>query len=363
MRSLILDGLAKKYPGGKTAVEGISLDLDERSFTTLLGPSGCGKTTTLRCLAGLETPDGGRIQFGDETFVDVDAGILVPPHKRKLGMVFQSYALWPNRTVLGNVAYPLRLRGQSKSDAAKRAAEVLSTVGLDGYGERYPHELSGGQQQRVALARGLASGGGLLLFDEPLSNLDANLRLEMRTEIRRLHDEFGYSSVYVTHDQEEALAISDTIVVINDGKVEQAGTPYEIFAKPASSWVAQFVGFDNIHEIALADPADGRVDLRGGGSIHGPIAAMKSVPGEKIAFRSRDVVFADQAPREEPHFRIAGRVLSSSYLGDSYRLVIEAGKDSTFIATVPDSTRIHTPEKYRGEIVKMAIPVAHTIFL
>ena len=207
MRSLEIEGIAKHYPGGSIAVEDITLSLNEGSFTTLLGPSGCGKTTTLRCLAGLEVPDAGRVQFGDEVFVDVTAGTFLPPNKRKLGMVFQSYALWPNRTVLGNISYPLRLRGIKGRAAAQRAGEALDAVGLAGLGNRYPHELSGGQQQRVALARGLVSASGLLLFDEPLSNLDARLRLAMRTEIRRLHDEFGYSSVYVTHDQDRKSVV------------------------------------------------------------------------------------------------------------------------------------------------------------
>src|SRR5690606_36943451 len=157
-----------------------------------------------RCLAGLEVPDAGRIQFGDDVFVDVAAGRFTAPNKRRLGMVFQSYALWPNKSVAANVAYPLRLRGTARPAAEARAREALRTVGLVGMENRFPHELSGGQQQRVALARGLVSAHGLLLFDEPLSNLDAKLRLSMRTEIRRLHDEHGYSSVYVTHDQEEA---------------------------------------------------------------------------------------------------------------------------------------------------------------
>ena len=362
MRSLIIDDLAKHYPGGSVAVEGITLNLGEGSFTTLLGPSGCGKTTTLRCLAGLEVPDKGRIQFGEEVFVDVKAGRFVAPHKRNLGMVFQGYALWPNKTVLGNVAYPLRLRGASRLEAATRAAQALNTVGLDGLGSRFPHELSGGQQQRVALARGLVSARGLLLFDEPLSNLDANLRLTMRTEIRRLHDEFGYTSAYVTHDQEEALAISDYIVVMNKGRVEQSGTPHEIFARPASAWVAGFVGFDNILPVASSNASDGRVDIATGGLLHGPQGGAQFAAGEEIAFRSKDVVFASSATKE-PHYRFTGLVVASSYLGDAYRLNVELAEGTTLVATVPDSSRLQTPEKYLHSTLEFAVPASGVIVL
>ena len=361
MRSLEIEGLAKHYGAGASAVEEITLSLSEGSFVTLLGPSGCGKTTTLRCLAGLEVPDAGRISFGDEVFVDASAGVFLAPHKRKLGMVFQSYALWPNRTVLGNVSYPLRLRGTNRRAAEQRANEALVAVGLDGYGTRYPHELSGGQQQRVALARGLVSASGLLLFDEPLSNLDAKLRLAMRTEIRRLHDEFGYSSVYVTHDQEEALAISDYVVVMNRGRIEQSGTPHEIFAQPKTAWVADFVGFDNIFGVVEADHDAGRVAVVGGGEFTVPGDAMRSERGGKIAFRSRDVVLASQAPSQVPHATFRGKVTASSYLGDAYRLAIELAEGTTVLANIPDASRQQQQEKYLGEVHEFAVAVWNAI--
>ncbi|GAA3215707.1 ABC transporter ATP-binding protein [Microbacterium terregens] len=363
MRSLEIDAIAKHYPGGSIAVEDITLSLSEGSFTTLLGPSGCGKTTTLRCLAGLEVPDAGRIQFGDDVFVDIAAGTFLAPHKRKLGMVFQSYALWPNRTVLGNIAYPLRLRGVNSRAAAARATEALNAVGLTGLDARYPHELSGGQQQRVALARGLVSASGLLLFDEPLSNLDAKLRLAMRTEIRRLHDEFGYSSVYVTHDQEEALAISDHVVVMNQGRIEQSGTPHEIFAKPKTAWVADFVGFDNILTVTHIDPDVGRVDVVGGGSFHLRGDMIRSWRGAQIAFRASDIVFAADAPSAQPQATFRGRVTASSYLGDAYRLAVETAAGTTVMANIPDSSRVQTQEKYLGEIHEFAMPAESPIIL
>ena len=362
MRSLVIDGLGKRYSGSAFAVQDITLDLSEGSFTTLLGPSGCGKTTTLRCLAGLEVPDAGRIQFGDDVFVDVAAGRFLEPNKRKLGMVFQSYALWPNRTVLGNVAYPLRLRHVHRAEAERRATEALQAVGLEGFGPRYPHELSGGQQQRVALARGLVSASGLLLFDEPLSNLDAKLRLQMRTEIRRLHDEFGYSSVYVTHDQEEALAISDHVVVMNKGRIEQSGTPHEIFAQPKNEWVADFVGFDNIFGVTEVDHAAGRISLVGGAAIYVK-GGIRSEKGSKLAFRSRDIVLASHARADEPHGTFSGRVVASSYLGDAYRLEVELGKDVSVVANIPDSTREQQQEKYLGEVLEFALPQSGTIAL
>lgn len=363
MSSLEIDGIAKQYPGGSIAVEDISLSLPEGSFTTLLGPSGCGKTTTLRCLAGLEVPDAGRIQFGEDVFVDVDAGTFLAPNKRKLGMVFQSYALWPNRTVFGNVVYPLRLRGVRGRAATQRANEALDAVGLSGFGGRYPHELSGGQQQRVALARGLVSASGLLLFDEPLSNLDARLRLAMRTEIRRLHDEFGYSSVYVTHDQEEALAVSDHVVVMNHGKIEQSGAPHEIFANPNSAWVADFVGFDNIFTVEGVDNEAGQIDVAGGGSFLVSGEQTKVLKDVKFAFRATDVVFASSAPSAEDHATFTGKVVASNYLGDAYRLTVEIAEATTVLANIPDSSHVQVQEKYLGEVHEFAIPVDHAIVL
>ncbi|MER7796829.1 ABC transporter ATP-binding protein [Microbacterium sp. NPDC096154] len=362
MRSLVIEGLGKRYAGSPFAVQDITLELSEGSFTTLLGPSGCGKTTTLRCLAGLEVPDTGRIRFGDQVFVDVDKGMNLAPHRRNLGMVFQSYALWPNRTVLGNVAYPLRLRRVARGEAERRASDALTAVGLAGFGRRYPHELSGGQQQRVALARGLVSASGLLLFDEPLSNLDARLRLQMRTEIRRLHDEFGYSSVYVTHDQEEALAVSDHVIVMNRGRIEQSGTPHEIFAQPKNEWVADFVGFDNILTVDEVDYETGRITLEGGGVLQ-TTGGVRSVKGNKLAFRSRDIVLAKYAHADQPHGTFTGRVTASSYLGDAYRLEIAVGGGTTVVANIPDSTREHQQEKYLGDTLEFALPQVGTIVL
>ena len=207
------------------------------------------------------------------------------------------------------------------------------------------------------------SASGLLLFDEPLSNLDARLRLAMRTEIRRLHDQFGYSSVYVTHDQEEALAVSDHVVVMNRGRVEQSGTPHEIFAQPRNAWVADFVGFDNIFSVAEADPAAGRVSVEGGGEFHLPSGAARSVRGAQIAFRAVDVVFAADAPSSKPHATFRGTVTASSYLGDAYRLAVETAAGTTVMANISDDSRRQTQEKYLGEVHEFAMPAASAIML
>ena len=228
-----------------TVVEGLDLEVGLGEVLVLLGPSGCGKTTTLRCLAGLETPDGGTIGFGDRTVFDAQGRVNVPIHRRNIGMVFQSYALWPHMTVRQNIAYPLRVRGtrgRAASDAVEHAAGMVHCEALL---DRYPAQLSGGQQQRIALARGLVAEPAVVLLDEPLSNLDATLRDQMRTEIRELHQKLGFTAVLVTHDQEEALALGDRVAIMKDGRIEQLDTPEALFLEPVSEYVAGFVGMSN----------------------------------------------------------------------------------------------------------------------
>ncbi len=235
---LEIQGLVKRF-GEVVAVGGIDLAVEEGEFLSLLGPSGCGKTTVLRCIAGFETPDQGRLVMAGRDLA------RLPPERRDVGMVFQSYALFPNMTVAGNIAFPLMLRGVDREARRRRVEELLGLVRLPGYGHRRIHELSGGQKQRVALARALAKEPRLLLLDEPLSALDAKIREELRVEIRRIQKELGLTAVYVTHDQEEALAISDRVVVMNEGRIEQLGTPTEIYRRPKSLFVAAFVGTMN----------------------------------------------------------------------------------------------------------------------
>ncbi|RKG59619.1 ABC transporter ATP-binding protein [Corallococcus sp. AB011P] len=243
MAAIVLEGLVKAY-GGTPVVRGLSLQVGQGELVSLLGPSGCGKTTTLRMLAGLEHPDAGIIRLGDE--VVAGPGVRVPPEKRGLGMVFQSYAIWPHRSVEANVAYPLALRKVPRHEIASRVREALRWVRLEPFATRMPHELSGGQLQRVALARALVAGPRVLLLDEPLSNLDAALREELRAEIAALRARLGTTLVFVTHDQGEALALSDRIAVMNRGVIEQVDTPERLYREPATPFVAGFVGGANV---------------------------------------------------------------------------------------------------------------------
>jgi iron(III) transport system ATP-binding protein len=241
MTRIVLRRLTKRF-GDRTALHGINIDLPEGAFLVLLGPSGCGKTTTLRMLAGLEQPTGGSIRFGDRVVADAEAGVDVPADRRGLGMVFQSYALWPHMTVRANVEWPLRVAKWSRADRRARVQEVLAALEIGELAERHPAQISGGQQQRVAIARTIAPRPGVLLFDEPLSNLDARLRVETRAELVRVHRMTGATSVYVTHDQVEALAMATHIAVMNEGRIEQLGTPADLLDRPATAFVAAFLG-------------------------------------------------------------------------------------------------------------------------
>ncbi|MBU8898584.1 ABC transporter ATP-binding protein [Corallococcus sp. M34] len=243
MATIVLDGVVKAY-GKNPVVRGLSLEVHEGELLSLLGPSGCGKTTTLRMLAGLEHPDQGTIDIGGTRVAG--PGVRVPPERRGLGMVFQSYAVWPNRSVEANVAYPLALRRLARSEISERVRTALRWVRLEAFAERMPHELSGGQLQRVALARALVSNPRVLLLDEPLSNLDAALREELRAELAALRERLGTTLVFVTHDQAEALALSDRIAVMNGGVLEQVDAPERLYHAPASAFVARFVGGANV---------------------------------------------------------------------------------------------------------------------
>ena len=246
MSGIKLSNISKSY-SGIPAVRSLSLEIKDGEFLTLLGPSGCGKTTTLRMIAGLEDADDGEITVGETVFYSSIKGTYIPPEKRKLGFIFQSYALWPHMTVRKNIALGLEQKGMSKDTIEKRIEEVLVKVQLVGLGERYPSELSGGQQQRVAVARMVAMEPEIFLMDEPLSNLDAMLRIDMRTELKRLHHELKATTVYVTHDQNEALTLSDRIAVMNKGEIRQIGSPKEIYTKPGDLFVARFVGSPRIN--------------------------------------------------------------------------------------------------------------------
>lgn len=246
MGQIRLDGIVKSY-GKEVVVKNLDLTVQPGEFLTILGPSGCGKTTTLRMIAGLEEPDQGDITLGDRVVFSRRDGIVIPPEARHLGLIFQSYALWPHMTVARNITLALKEQKISKADIAKRLETALELVQLTGYAKRYPSELSGGQQQRVAVARLIALRPSILLMDEPLSNLDAKLRTEMRAGLKRLHRDLDATTVYVTHDQIEALTLSDRIIIMNEGQIMQEGSPYDIYHHPANLFVAEFIGDPGIN--------------------------------------------------------------------------------------------------------------------
>lgn len=264
MSNVRFDHATKRY-GDSVIVPDFSLEIHEGEFVALLGPSGCGKTTLLRCLAGLERLDAGTITIGETVVDDPGRRLHVVPNRRDLGLVFQSYALWPHLNVLGNVAYPLRARRVARSERPERVAEALRLVGLEGYERRTPGSLSGGQQQRVALARALVTDPAVLLLDEPLSNLDAQRRTQLRGELRRIHRQAPTTTLYVTHDRSEALALADRVVIMNAGEVLQTGSPSEVFATPRSPFVARFLGYDNLIPARIT-------------RIHGDTATLRSDP-------------------------------------------------------------------------------------
>ena len=307
--AVIIKNAVKKY-GDFTAVNGISLNIEQGEFFTLLGPSGCGKTTLLRMIAGFNTVDGGEICF-DEQVINT-----LPAHKRDIGMVFQNYAIFPHLNVADNVAYGLKARKVPKEQIVPRVDEALKMVQIDQLKTRQPNELSGGQQQRVALARAFVIEPGVLLMDEPLSNLDAKLRVQMRTTIKKLQRRLGITTVYVTHDQEEALAISDRIAVMNQGNIMQIGKPEEIYRKPANPFVANFIGVSNFIDCTVdgQDPASATVHLHDGHSFQMPL--RKPYSGEVIlSARPEQLFFSEQG--------LSGKVNMSTFLGDFIQYEVE----------------------------------------
>ena len=302
-----VSNLSKRFVKGSkvAAIDNVSFEVG-REVLTLFGPSGCGKTTTLRCIAGLEKPDEGEIVIDGKVVTSAEKGIFVPPEKRNIGLVFQSYALWPHMKVFDNVAYGLRVRHADKNQIKDSVTRVLETVGLAGYENRYPAQLSGGQQQRVALARSMVYEPKVLLLDEPLSNLDAKIREKTRIELKGLLSKIGISSVYVTHDQEEAFLMSDRIVVMSDGKIMQHDTPYNIYHNPANKFVASFVGRSNLipGKIVKKNPVSqtdelstGSVRILGNYDIDCEVPSSLAV-GDNclVMIRSNEVGLSDKRP-------------------------------------------------------------------
>jgi len=285
---LRVEGLVKDF-GGIRAVDDISFTAGPGEFISLLGPSGCGKTTTLRCIAGFEHPQQGRITLDGTPLTDAAAGIFTPPHRRRFGMVFQSYAVWPHMTVFDNVAYPLKVQGGvARGEIADRVRAKLEIVGLGGLEERYPNHLSGGQQQRVALARAIVMEPHALLFDEPLSNLDAKLRERMRFELIELQRQLGIPAVYVTHDQTEAMVMSDRILVMQKGIIAQEGPPEDIYARPANAFVADFIGLCNFLAAEVTGAAgEGRWRVRSALGSHDCVGDMPLSVGDRVTLMIR----------------------------------------------------------------------------
>jgi iron(III) transport system ATP-binding protein len=312
--SLEVRELRKDFHVGRPAVDGVSFTIPAGEIVVLLGPSGCGKTTTLRCVAGLEHPTGGAISIGTDVVSEPAKGILVPPRLRNIGMVFQSYAVWPHMTVGQNVAYPMKQRRDRQVDSAKKVSGALELVGLTEYADRPVVSLSGGQMQRVALARAIVYRPQLLLLDEPLSNLDAKLRLRLRDDLRRILKQAGMTALYVTHDQAEAVALGDRIGVMRNGKLLQLGSADEIYNRPAELFVANFTGATNelLGTLTERDETTGKVDL-GGGQTVTAMMVHNLKPGDKtrIAFRPENVALDRQLLGNS----FPTKVLERRYLG------------------------------------------------
>ena len=329
MASVELRNLTKRY-GSLAVVDDISLTIEHGKLVCLLGPSGCGKTTTLRLLAGFVDPSAGEIRVGDR-LISSPAN-TVPPERRNMSMIFQSYALWPHMTVAENIIYGLKLRKLPRDVIGAKLDAILATTKLAALAERYPGELSGGQQQRVALARALIVEPETLLLDEPLSNLDANLREEMRFEVRRLHDTYRYTTVYVTHDQSEAMTTADVICVMNGGKIEQAGSPEEIYDRPRSEFVARFIGSSNVVKGKGLD--GGRIELAG---IALQCSGEPVVPGAPTAVSLRPHgITLTAAPPQNADNVLPATVVRQVFLGDSRDYMVEL-KDGTQLRTVTAS--------------------------
>jgi iron(III) transport system ATP-binding protein len=326
--SVELKGLGKRY-GDAVAVEDVSLHIEHGQLVCLLGPSGCGKTTTLRLIAGFIEPSAGEIMVGGKVLSSPRR--TVPPEGRNMSMIFQSYALWPHMTVAENVAYGLRIRKLDKATIDGKLKAILSTTRLESLAERYPGELSGGQQQRVSLARALVVEPETLLLDEPLSNLDANLREEMRFEIRRLHDRYRYTTVYVTHDQSEAMTTADVIAVMNHGRIEQRGAPQEIYDRPRSEFVARFIGGSNILSGKAVDAS--RIAVAGG-TLATTGRALTAGEPTTVSVRQHEISILTAAPAE-PANVLRGIVNRQVFLGSARDYTVALDDKTELRVTAP----------------------------
>jgi iron(III) transport system ATP-binding protein len=342
-----VQGLVKEF-GDQRALDDVSFDVAEGELFTLLGPSGCGKSTTLMSIAGFQHPEVGRIAVGDDVFVDVSRKIAVPAEQRNLGIVFQSYAVWPHMTVFGNLAFPLKVRKLKRDAIRTRVREVLELVEMAPYEQRYPHQLSGGQQQRVALARALVYSPSILLLDEPFSNLDAKLRERARAWVKELQGTLGLTTIFVTHDQDEALSMSDRVAVMSAGRVQQIGTPEEVYRQPSNRFVAEFVGRVNLIEGAISAAGGGAVFDVTGSPLRLAVSDGAGVSGNvTVAVRPEavGVLRLDDASNGTNTWE--ADVQTVAFLGDHYEYEVKAG---ALALTVQSSRRVE------GDRIKLHIP-------
>jgi iron(III) transport system ATP-binding protein len=344
-----VENLVKEF-GDQRALDDVTFDVKEGELFTLLGPSGCGKSTTLMSIAGFQHPEAGRIAVGDETFVDAASKVMVPAEQRNLGIVFQSYAVWPHMTVFENLAFPLKVRKLKRDAIRTRVREVLELVEMTPYEQRYPHQLSGGQQQRVALARALVYSPSVLLLDEPFSNLDAKLRERARAWVKELQGTLGLTTIFVTHDQDEALSMSDRVAVMSAGQVQQIGTPEEIYRHPANRFVAEFVGRVNLIEGLVSGSEQGGVvvDVTGSShrlTVHDGAGASGNVT---VAVRPEAVTVM----RLDDH-SVNGMntweadVTTVAFLGDHYEYEVNAG---------PLALTVQSSRRVEGDRIRVHIP-------
>ncbi|MFN3743906.1 MAG: ABC transporter ATP-binding protein [Hyphomicrobiaceae bacterium] len=343
MASVVLDNVTKVYPGGVEAVKGVSLNVPNGSFTVLLGPSGCGKSTLLRMIAGLETITGGTCRIGERIVNDVE------PAKRDIAMVFQNYALYPHMSVYDNMAYGLRNRGTPKPEIERRVREAARMLAIEDFLDRRPRALSGGQRQRVAMGRAIVREPQAFLFDEPLSNLDAKLRVQMRVEIRRLHNRLKATSIFVTHDQVEAMTLADVVVVMNQGRIEQVGKPTEVYNRPATRFVATFIGSPAMNLVPGRVIGRGKVEIAGSGTLDFDADQFEVADGTAVEVGIRPEDMSVAAPGESNGFAVKTEFVEE--LGPN-RLIHGLAGGAQLVLSVPSSMRdlgngeipLHVPE-------------------
>ncbi|WAX97086.1 ABC transporter ATP-binding protein [Aminobacter sp. NyZ550] len=342
----------KKSFGNVAVVKDFNLDVGAGEFVSFLGPSGCGKTTMLRIVAGFEEPSAGKVLIGGK---DVTG---LKPNQRNIGMVFQAYALFPNLTVAQNIGFGLKVAGVAKAEAQARIQEMLNIIKLPDFGDRYPYQLSGGQQQRIALARALAPKPKLLLLDEPLSALDAKVRISLREEIRSIQKKLGITTIFVTHDQEEALSMSDRIVVMNEGRADQTGTPFEIYNRPSTKFVANFVGTLNVLEGTISDAASGTVKINAEEiGLKGKLNGSKSGDTLSLALRPEAISLGRKAGNDSS---LTGQIADVHFLGSVIRVRVGVGQNVVSLDTFNNSS---TPPPVVGEKTEISFSSGDVLVL